>query len=129
MSLLCHELLGTKSHFDWMLAMGGNLSDSESRTVRTYRCSERPDRIAPGGCTSLEELPFHRCFYLTLRTSHELSDNRGCVTWLRSGRWRVVRDHSGDGPLELDLQWDDATPIKARIVVGRPPAATLVIEG
>lgn len=100
-ALLLHLLPDGTSHVDLLVARGANPAP-EDRTVRTWRCANRPDRQPPGSVLDLERIGDHRAFYLGLAVPRTLDGDRGVVTPLRSGE--VEGDGEGD---ELRIAWDD----------------------
>lgn len=119
-ALCLHELADGSSHVDLLVARPGAPCGDDDRTVRAWRCAERPDSLAPGATLALEPLPDHRGLYLRLDAARDLDRNRGRVAPLRRGE--AMRDSD-----RVAIRWADGGRSLWRILDGAP-LARLVVE-
>jgi hypothetical protein len=123
-ALCLHELPDGSAHVDLLVARADLPTGDDDRTVRAWRCAERPDALEPGGTLAIEALPDHRGIYLRLATARTLDRGRGSVTPLRRGAASSRDDR-------LAIRWSDGgrslwrlpTDCHAPLLVAEDPAA------
>ena len=83
-----HELPDGTHHFDLLLASARDVAD-EAREVATWRCDADPWTLPIGGAAVIERIAPHRGLYLRLTQPRELGGDRGRVTPVRHGDFRM----------------------------------------
>lgn len=119
-ALCLHELADGSAHVDLLVARRDAPRGDDDRTVRAWRCAERPDARAPGAALALEPLPDHRGLYLRLDAPRDLDRERGRVTPLRRGEAMQDADR-------VAIRWADGGRSLWRILEG-VPHHRLVVE-
>jgi hypothetical protein len=118
-ALCLHRLADGSTHVDLLVARPGAQRGDDDRTVRAWRCAERPDALAPGATLALEPLPDHRGLYLRLAVARVLDRERGTVVPLRGGEASADADR-------LAVRWRDGGCSLWRIIDDVPEPRLLV---
>ncbi|MDG2030193.1 MAG: hypothetical protein P8J45_04230 [Phycisphaerales bacterium] len=105
---LCrHEQAGALPHYDLLLGPEETGFGDDEPVLESWRLARDLRELQPGAMMMIESIGLHRGLYARLEAPRELSQGRGSVSPVASGRALVS---SMDGEIrELRIAWSDGT--------------------